>query len=271
MRPAIVALCIFGVFALCWAQKLRFTPADRNEVVERARSAPENDRQRAAQLKALFLEAGCNGDLLKEQTIDGAETPNIICELHGESAETIVVGAHYERTSSPARPIDNWTGASLLPSLYHCLGDQTRRHTVIFVEFADHGNELGGAEHFAAHLSSPEMARVEAMINLDTLGLSPTKVWTAHSDRELIKALVHMMYVLKLPASQIDIAAAGNSDSEPFAVRKVPQITIHSITQPNLAGATTPFRPGAYYDSYRLLCGYLAYLDATLKPRSRTK
>jgi hypothetical protein len=77
-----------------------------------------------------------------------------------------------------------------------------------------------------------------------------------------------MVYALKLSASQIDIAAAGATDSDPFAARHIPQITIHSLTQQNVTtGATTQFRPGNYYDTYRLLCGYLAYLDQTLKPR----
>jgi peptidase M28-like protein len=257
-----------GLTAFCLAQKLRFSPAERTQVVERARNAPENDAERAAQLKELFSEAGCNGKLLREQKIDTAASPNVICELHGESAGTIIVGAHYETASSPGRRMDNWTGAVLLPSLYQCLRDRARRHRILFVVFADRGNELEGAEYFAAHLSPQEQAHVEAMINLDVLGLSTTKVWTAHSDKDLVNALVHMMYAMKLPASQIDISAAGSTDSEPFASRRIPQITIHSITQPNLAGAVTPFRPGAYYDSYRLLCGYLAYLDATLKPRS---
>ena len=272
MRRTIVVLFIFGVAALCLAQKLRFTLVDRDEVLEQAGNVPETGRQRAAQLKELFLEAGCNGNLLREQAIDGADTPNVICELHGESAETIVVGAHYERTSSPARPIDNWTAASLLPALYHSLADRKRRHRMIFVEFADHDNELSGAEYFASHLDPSELRHVEAMINLDALGLSPTKVWTAHSDKDLINALVHMVYAMKLPASQIDIAATGSSDSEPFASRKIPQITIHSMTQQNVAErSASKFRAGNYYDSYRLLCGYLAYLDATLKPRSRAE
>ena len=272
MRRTIVVLFIFGVAAFCLAQKLRFTPVDRSEVVMRAKGIPENDRERAARLKELFLDAGCDGQLLKEQTIAGADAPNIICELKGQSAQTIIVGAHYERTLSPARPIDNWTGASLLPSLYESLHDRHRRHRIIFVEFADRGNELSGAEYFAGHLDPRDLAHVEAMVNLDALGLSPTKVWTAHSDKDLVTALVRMMYSMKISASQIDIAAVGNSDSEPFAARKIPQITIHSMTQQNVARrSASAFRAGNYYDTYRLLCGYLAYLDATLQPRSRAE
>ncbi len=94
------------------------------------------------------------------------------------------------------------------------------------------------------------------------------KYGAAHSDKDLVHSLMVMVYALKLSASQIDIAAAGATDSDPFAARHIPQITIHSLTQQNVTtGATTQFRPYNYYDTYRLLCGYLAYLDQTLKPR----
>ena len=40
------------------------------------------------------------------------------------------------------------------------------------------------------------------------------------------------------------------------------------MTEANLAGGTTTaFRPDNYYDTYRLICGYLAYLDVALKAR----
>jgi hypothetical protein len=269
MRRTIVVLLILGVAAFCLAQKLRFTLVSRDDVLARADDAPATDPDRAARLRELFRDGGCNDGQLKEQAMEGAAAPNIICEIKGQTDRIIIVGAHYERTSSPARPIDNWTGASLLPSLYRSMSHNKRRHRIIFVEFADRGNELSGAEYFAGHLDASRLRHVEAMVNLDALGFSPTKVWTAHSDKDLVAALVRMMYIMKISASQIDIAAVGNSDSEPFASRSVPQITIHSMTQQNVAEhSASKFRPGNYYDSYRLLCGYLAYLDATLKPRS---
>ena len=63
---------------------------------------------------------------------------------------------------------------------------------------------------------------------------------------------------------------AGPSDSDLFLAQHIPQITIHSITQANLAsGTATPFRPEVFYDSYRLICGFIAYLDEEQKLRPR--
>ena len=218
-------------------------------------------------MKELFTAAGCSGKLLREQPIEGAEIPNIICNLRGQQSGTVIVGAHYDR-STVARPIDDWSGASLLPALFQSLRAHRRHHTYIFVAFADRGQALRGARFFADHLTSSE-AHADAMVNLDALGLSPTKISSARSDKDLVHDLLTMVYTLKLPASQIDLQSAAVTDADPFAARKIPSIIIHSLTQQNLAdNATTSFRPDNYYDTYRLLCGYLAYLDEILKPRS---
>jgi hypothetical protein len=271
VRCSVVAGFVLAAWGMSPAQKVAFAPLERPILLERVKDAPAGDSQRATRIKELFVEAGCNGNFLQEQPASAAAAPNIICELPGTSDASVIVGAHYDRNSSAGRPFDNWSGASLLPALYQSLRGQKRRHTFIFVAFADQGSDLAGAEFFASRMTAPERRRTEAMINLDVLGLSPTKVWTSHSDKDLVHDLVVMVYSLKLPASQIDMETAGATDSEPFSARHIPRITIHSLTQQNLEGAITPFRPNNYYDTYRLLCGYLAYLDVTLKPRSQAE
>jgi hypothetical protein len=227
---------------------------------------PDSDAERATRIKDLFTRAGC-GKLVHDQHVEGEDLPNVICQLHGQDSGTVIVGAHYDR-STVERPIDDWSAAALLPALYQSLHSRSRHHTYVFVAFADHGEELIGSTFFAAHLSSSGAANAEAMVNLDALGLSPTKVSPTGSDKELVHDLLTMVYSLKLPASQIDLKAGSITDAEPFAARRIPCITIHSLTQPNIAErATTRFRPESYYDSYRLISGYLAYLDAILKQR----
>jgi hypothetical protein len=268
-RAAMLVSLVMVLCAAAAAQKVQFVPENKSEVLRHFEDMPLSDSDRAARIKVLFSREGCDGDMLQEQTVEGSPTPNIICSLRGDGEATVIVGAHYDRNSSAGRPIDNWSGAALLPALYHSLHEKKRHHNFVFVAFADKGEELTGAKSFAAHLSPAQLRSTEAMVSLDVLGLSPTKVWTSHSDKDLVHYLVVMEYTLKIPGSQIDMEAAGSTDAEPFAALQIPHITIHSLTQQNLAdGATTPFRPTNYYDSYRLLCGYLAYLDTVLKPRS---
>lgn len=291
MRGAVLPIFILGVCSLCLAQKVSFTPASKADVLYQTQDPPASARQRAARLKTLFTASGCGQAWLSEQklseqmlseqnpgpqkTADGQESsdavaPNVICRLPGETGRTIIVGAHYENAASAPHLFDNWRAAALLPSLFASLRPRLRHHTIVFVAFAGHGNQPAGAEFYVARLGQAELGHVDAMVNLDALGFSPTKVWTSHSDKDLVHALVVTMYMLRLPASQIDIEAAGATESQPFAARNIPQITIHSMTQAHLVGEIPwQFRPDNFYDTYRLLCGYLAFLDQSLKPRAR--
>ena len=261
---------ILILLTACPAQKLRFSPVEKAIILARAGDIPSSGPERLARMKELFLESGCL--TVTEQGMPSSETPNLICRLNGGGEGTIIVGANYGQVSP-----DNWAGASLLPSLYQSLAARKRRHTFIFVAFADERKTSTGAQFFAAHMTDAEVKHSQAMIDLDALGLSPTKFWAAHSDKSLVKALVVVMYALKLPASQVNIAKAGEADSEAFASRHIPQITLHSLTREAVAvmhnqqDPAQKFRPNNYYDSYHLISGYLAYLDETLKSRPTIK
>lgn len=268
MRAAAFAILLTSFCGAGLGQKVQFEPTDKDVVLKRIAEPPSDDAGRAERIKTLFADEGCAGNHLQEQAVDESARPNIICELPGHGQETVVVGAHYDRAISAGRPIDNWSAASLLPSLYHGLRNRKRHHRFIFVAFSDHGGNVSGALFFVAHMKTADLNRVSAMVNLDVLGLSPTKVWSRRSDKELVQDLLVMAYALKLPASQVDMDRAGVSDADAFLDRRIPNITIHSLTETNLAeGTATPLRPSNYYDSYRLVCGYLAYLDLILKAR----
>jgi len=69
----------------------------------------------------------------------------------------------------------------------------------------------------------------------------------------------------------------GTADSESFARYQIPRITLHSVTQQTWSILHSPFDKMAaikmndYYDSYKLIAEYLAYLDDTLKPSPAPK
>lgn len=267
---------------VCHAQKIRFSPVSQVVIQARKEQAPASQSERAARIKQLFVLAGCARDQLGEQTLPNLAGTNVICRFPGKSQETIVVGANYNETG-----IDNWTGASLLPSLLQSLAGRKRRHTFVFVAFADGSQNLAGSNFFAAEMAPGEVEQTEAMVNLGALGFSPTKIATARSDKQLVKSFMTVTYALKYMASQVDLAGTVSLDSEPFAARQIPGITIHSLTQDAVAGLQpsvqppvavpdhdfahfeTGFRLDLYYHSYKLISGYLAYLDETLGRRHR--
>ena len=105
----------------------------RLEMVQRKNS----DRQKV--LKDLFREVGCTD--LSEQRVPGSREPNIICAHDGAEPGVITVGAHYDAEGHGTAAVDDWSGASLLPSLYQSIETKARRHRFIFVGFS--GEEAG--------------------------------------------------------------------------------------------------------------------------------
>jgi hypothetical protein len=107
------------------------------------------------------------------------------------------------------------------------------------------------------------------MVNLDTLGLTSTKVWSSKSNKILTQALVYIADFLKLPLKGVNVERVGSSDSASFAARKIPVITIHSFTQESFdAGilhspkdTLSAVGMDDYYQTYCLLAAYITYLD----------
>ncbi len=257
---------MLGFCGTASAQTFRFTPVDKATVLGREADAPATNEQRRARIKELFTQAGCFGPALVEQAVEGSASPNIICRLGSRNSETIVVGAPYGQSASQDAS-DSWSAAAILPSIYQSLATRPRRHTLLFIAFARSGNESSGAEFYAAHMTANETAQTEAVINLNTLGSSPTKVWTRHSNKDLLRSLVVVAYLLKILVSQVDMDDSTAPQTS-FAAKQIPQITVHSLTlQDVTTGTAAAFVPKNYLDSYRLLSGYVAYLDQTLKRR----
>ena len=254
-----------------FAEGLRFSLLKRLVIEDRLKSFSRDDTEREAILKKAFLESGC-GDHLSEQAVKHVKQPNLVCVLPGQSAEVIFVGAHFDHVNEGQGVADNWSGAALLPSLYAGLRSSPRQHTYIFIAFA--GEERGelGSQAYVKSMTKQQVALSKAMVNLDTLGLGPTKVWLSHSDKKLSSLLNGLANGLKLPLSAVNVERVGSSDSEQFAERKIPRITIHSLTQetwPILHSSKDTLQTihlDDYYDTYQLLAGYLVLLDGALAP-----
>ena len=262
-----VAVSLIVIVPAPAAAQVRFNVMRRQVVEARLKSYKGNDAQREITLKGFFQEAGCNGDTLQEQPVKGLKEPNIICKLPGTMDSVILVGAHFDHVDRGDGVVDNWSGASMLPSLYQGLKDETREHTFIFIAFAGEEKGLVGSRFYVKSLGAEELTKIKAMICMDTLALGPTEVWVSRSNPELVLAANRIAQSLKSPLTGVNVEKVGESDEEAFIQRKIPTITIHSLTQETLSVLHSPkdnYRAvhfDDYYQSYRLLSAYLAYLD----------
>ncbi len=258
--------CAAASLASLWSTEIHFSDIPKPVIDERLRLVGKTTTERHDTVRALFEKAGC-GDHISEQPVKHAKTPNVICTFPGASDSSIVVGAHYDFVNRGAGVIDNWSGASMLSRLYEGLKTAARKHTYIFISFTDEEAGLVGSRYYASHLQKDELQKISAMVNLDSLGTGTTEFEMDRADKRLAHALSNVAGTFKLPLSIMNVHRVGKSDSDSFEDRKVPTIMLHSITQQSFPLLHTPgdqmsaIHVDEYYDSYRLIQAYLAYLD----------
>jgi Zn-dependent M28 family amino/carboxypeptidase len=266
--PAVLAL-LFLAYIDPHAQSVPYQPVSRAVIESRLQQFEGNDRQRAATLKQLFSEAGCDEQHLSEQSVKGSKLPNVICVLPGSTGRAILVGAHFDHQPAGDGVVDNWSGASLLPSLYQAVKMEPRKHSYVFIGFTDEEKGEVGSHFYAQRMTAEQVAATDAMVNMDTLGLAPPEIWASHSDRQLTLALVFVGKKLNVPVTSVNVEQIGSTDSVQFSERKIPSITIHSLTQETWNARilhTSKDKLSAmhlddYYQTYRLVGAYLAFLD----------
>ena len=270
MKRALAFLVLLiSCHGVSWAENVYYNAASQDTVESRLKRYAGKNSEREATLKQMFAEAGCDGEHVSEQPVKGSKLPNVICVLPGASDKVIIVGAHFDHVSEGSGVVDNWSGASLLPSLYQALKDQPRKHTFIFIGFTDEEKGEVGSHFYVQKMTAAQVAATDAMVNMDTLGLAPTEIWISHSDKELTHMLAKVAKATNLPVTGMDVEQVGSTDSEQFAKRNIPHVTVHSLTQETWnenilhtqKDQISRINLGDYYQSYCLVAAYLAYID----------
>lgn len=95
---------------------------------------------------------------------------NVAVTLPGESADTIIVGAHYDTKGEGSQgATDNGAGVAALLALAEALDGTTLPYTVRLVFFGAEENGLNGSKAYAKSLSPDAIGRIKAMVNYDTI------------------------------------------------------------------------------------------------------
>jgi putative aminopeptidase FrvX len=261
---ATLTLLLLGVPV---SAQVTYDQAKPEVIKERLATVVRDNKDREAALYKLFQEVGC-GDRLSLQPVAHSKLHNVVCVLPGKNPQQIVVGAHFDHVEMGMGVADNWTGASLLPSFYEGLKSKPRQHTLVFVGFADEEKGMVGSKHYVEQLKPEEREQIDAMVNMDSLGLEKTKIWVTAAAPVLVKlaAAVAASGGFEIKGSNVD--GVGSTDSESFRAKDVPAITFHSIVTENLRVLHSvrdnkeAIKQTDLYESYRFLTAYLAVLDA---------
>ena len=255
--PAMLAV------GLCFAQRLEVKLQTEPVVKSRLEAGAVGAQYRQETIRQLFADAGCT---VEEQPVN-RKNGNVICTLPGETNATIVVGGHFDFAAHGQGIVDDWSGVSLLPSLYQALKMRPRQHTYTFIAFASEKKGLAGSTRYVKKLTADQRQSIRAFVNLECLGLSPVKVWVSRATPALVARLDEVARTIHIPLKGVNVENVGDDDTHPFRSAKIPVISIPSITQktfPILHTDRDTFEVihfDEYYETYRLAAYYLAYLD----------
>src|SRR4051812_14854818 len=275
---AIAALLLLGILdSASAAQNIHFHSLDQATVEQRLKTASKENDLREAGIEQLFTEAGCLAAQLSREPVKGEKKHfNVVCTMPGDSDRSILVTAHYDKVSSGNGVVDNWTGAALLSDLFQSLNGLPHKHRIVFISFCCEEGGLIGSRAYVGRLTKEEAANISAVVNIDSLGLSPTKLWANKADTHLSQVLLATAQTMNLPLSVMNVDNVGSTDSESFEKLKVPRMTLHSVTQNTFHILHSPgdrieaVHVNDYYDSYKLIAAFVSLLDSTLDATTST-
>lgn len=252
------------------AQQITFRTLPKSIVEGRLKEIPQTNKERFERAKQLFELAGCRDEKLALVPVRDTGLPDIVCMLPGKTDNVIIVGAHYDKHEKGTGAADNWTGVAMLASLFQSLNGTERQHTFKFIAFSEQEKGAVGSQEYLKSLTAEEKAKIRAMVNLETLGLSPTKVAVRGSDQRLVNILARVAHSMKLPLTGVNTNLVAVGDNVAFTAENIPAIMIHSLDQETIhffhsdRDTIQAVDLDDYYDTYRLLSAYLVLLDLEL-------
>lgn len=263
---AFLALLLFQSSVPVVAQQAPSTVSTPEDIAKDFSAVPCDDKDRLAAVRALYERAGAQASSI---TMDRhANVENLVVTKQGASPETIVIGAHYDKTAEGCGAIDNWTGQVALTHLYRTLRDVPLKKTLVFVAFGREEKGLVGSRAMTRNIGADRVADYCAMINIDSLGLGPPQVADNMSSRKLAAFTGDVAKEMEIPFAHASIGRA-NSDSSAFVAKKIPAVTIHGLnkdwstilhSKQDQAGKVNAT---SVYLGYRLALAMIVRLDAS--------
>ncbi len=235
-------------------------------VTESVKLAPCESKERLEAVKKLFAQMGAKDDEITVEKFNKDRIQNVVVKKNGKSEETIIVGAHYDKTNEGCGAIDNWTGVSVVAHLYKTLNHLQTEKSFIFVAFDQEEKGLLGSEAMAKAIPKEQRQQYCAMVNIDSFGFtSPFSLQQASSGK--------MVSIAKILAEENkmkfqDVAIAGaDSDSSSFKNRKIPAITFSGLdnkwqTYLHSSGdKLEKINMGSVYLGYRFVLAFIGKLE----------
>lgn len=193
-------------------------------------TVPCKNKDRLAAVKAMFEKMGAKPDELVIEKHGGVE--NVFLRKAGatpESADKIVIGAHFDKTPDGCGAVDNWSGITALAHIYRTVKDLPLKKTVMFIGFGEEEKGLVGSSAITGKIKKEQVGEYCAMINIDSLGLALPQVADNLSSKKFMEFTLDLGKQMNLPVTHGNLPGAG-ADSQSYLKKKIPAVTIHGLS-----------------------------------------
>lgn len=192
------------------------------------RSVPCESDKRLEGVKSLFVSVGATEADIHIEKYDKDKISNLVVRKKGGTEDTIVIGAHYDRTDSGCGVTDNWSGVAILAHIYKTLKPLTTKKTYFFVAFDKEEAGLKGSRQMLKAMTDAEIEKICSMVNFDSFGQAYPMALQNASSSKLLKLAELIGKESGLKFNSIEIPGAS-ADSLSFLSKKIPAITLSGL------------------------------------------
>lgn len=219
---------LFLLFCVVWIINLKSIPVStKKELKTDLNTVPCKNENRLKGVVELFKKNGASEEEIKILTQNGIE--NILVTKKGKTNQTVLIGAHFDKTSFGCGAIDNWTGIVLITHLFRRIKEIETEKTYQFVAFGKEELGLLGSKAFVREIPPKELNRYCAMINFDSFGFNEPKALANASDLNLIELAKNTGLEMDFKFS-VSFYQNADADSSSFNKMGIPAITFHGLS-----------------------------------------
>jgi Zn-dependent M28 family amino/carboxypeptidase len=200
----------------------------KEEVQASLNKVPCERSARLEGVKQLFISLGAAETDLNIEKFDKDKISNLVVRKKGETDETIVVGAHYDRTDEGCGATDNWSGITIMAHLYKTILPLKTKKSYIFVAFDQEEKGLLGSRQMLKAMTKPDIAQICSMVNFDSFGQAYPMALKNASSSKMLKLAETLGKESGFTFNSVDIPGAS-SDSAAFIEKRLPAITLSGL------------------------------------------
>jgi hypothetical protein len=256
------ALAVLILAGNNYAQSVKVST--ESEIAEDMKSVPCKSEERLEGVKKLFAKMGAKPEEISIEKFKDLE--NLVVRSKGKTDETIVVGAHYDKSKDGCGAIDNWTGIVIIANLYKTIWQFSTDKSCVFVAFDKEEVGLLGSKAMVKAIPKENYSQYCSMVNVDSFGFSVPQSPANMSNSKMVKLAKEVSKEMKIEFANAVIENA-NADSSSFLEKKIPAITFVGLSDNWEKYLHSPndkiqnVNMTSVYLGYRYILNYLVKID----------